>query len=103
MVFASIARNWANALKKSIDSTDAVSSEDEHMIASQRAKCCIFYMYAIICFAGSNKISICAAKEICSLSVLAESCRLFEDPTPYDDLLTDSCCSDGGDYDDCRK
>jgi len=84
MEFASIARNWANDLKKSIDSTDAVSPEDQHMIASQRAKCCLFYMYAIVCYAGSVKLSVHDAQEICGLSILAESCRLFEDPTPYD-------------------
>ena len=74
-------------MKKSIHSTDAVSPDDQQMIASQRAKCCLFYMYAIICYAGSSKLSVHDAHEICSLSVLAKSCRLFEDPTPYDEVV----------------
>ena len=85
--FASIVQDWADALKKSIHSTDAVSPEDQQTIASQRAKCCLFYMYAIICYAGSSELSVRDAQEMCSLSVLAKSCRLFEDPTPYDEVV----------------
>ena len=79
-----IARTWTDDLQKELQSMDAATPEEQQELASQRAKCCLFSMYAIMSYAGSAELSIEDTRQLCNLSLLAESNRMFEETTSYE-------------------
>ncbi len=74
--FASLARSWADDLKVSIESMDSATESEQLALATERSKCCLFYMYSIVCH-GVGYVSAVDLRHLCELSILAENCRLF--------------------------
>ena len=74
---SSIARSWAQDALDDIEGRVPETSNDRTKLSLQRAQCCIFFMYAIICYAGSAQISHHDALQLCELSILAENSRMF--------------------------
>ncbi len=48
--FAAISRSWADDLKVRIEIMDSATESEQLALATERSKCCIFYMYAIACY-----------------------------------------------------
>ena len=79
-----IARTWADKLQEDVKSLDAATPREQHELASQRAKCCLFSMLAIVSYAGSAELTLEDAHQLCNLSLLAESNRIFEETTSFE-------------------
>ena len=79
-----IARTWADALREELKCMDAATPDEQKELASQRAKCCLFSMLAIVSYAGVAELTRDDARQLCNLSLLAESNRIFEERTSFE-------------------
>jgi hypothetical protein len=75
--FAKIARTWADDLASGMKNAKPVN------IPILRARACLFHLYSILCYGGN--LSLKDVGDLCELSLLAESCRFFEEKTDLDD------------------
>ena len=81
---ASFARTWADTLQEEIKAMDAGTPDEQQELASQRAKCCLFTMLAMAGYVGAAELTFEDARQLCDLSLLAESNRIFEETTPFE-------------------
>ncbi len=84
MECSSIAKQWAQDELDDISGLVPETPEDSTKSALQMAKCCIFFMYAILCHSGSAKLSSDDARQLCALSILTENSRIFGTETKHD-------------------
>ena len=80
--FARVALSWAVSLNEEIESPTTTPQAALELRAMQ----CMFYMYSMVsCCTGELNDS--DVELLCQGAILAEHKRLFEDPTPHDDVV----------------
>lgn len=82
---AHIARKWGDDAVIELRNAEA-NGDRRHIVASLRLRCCLFYMYGVVCH-SYGEITSDDVTELVQLIALAEHYRLFEDnnTTEYGD------------------
>ena len=87
-----IAHDWAKTLQDELNVEDCAPEHQQQeqatkralWLASQRHKCSVFAMLAIVSYMGTAELSKEDAQQLCNLSVWAERNRILRQVTPFD-------------------
>lgn len=71
-----IPREWAYDVDHQVQEA-AANHLGEEVISALKAKQCMYFMYGVLCYGGSDPLSADDVANMCEMQILAHNCRVF--------------------------